>query len=74
MNTNTPIYRHHQQLDELRELRRSVRRDLWQGRILQALVLGMLLTLLGAIVYRTWPVETLEMIQWAESQVSPFKL
>jgi hypothetical protein len=66
-----PIYGSRRRLEDLRELRRTARRDLWQGRVLSFVALVMLLTVLGAILWRTWPVEMLQLLERVEQAAAP---
>lgn len=71
MNSSPPIYGSHRRLEDLRELRRTARRDIWQGRVLSFVALVMLLTVLGAILFRTWPVEMLQLLERVERAAAP---
>ena len=66
-----PIYGTRRRLADLRELRRTARRDLWQGRVLSFVTVVMLLTVLGAILFRTWPVEMLQLMERVEQAAAP---
>lgn len=58
------------QLREMQLLRQQTRRALWQGRVLQVLVLAVLFILLGTILNRTWPVETAEAVEQARAWIT----
>lgn len=62
--------RHRSRLYDIEALHRDTRRALWQGRVLQILMLTLLLGTLSLFVRHTWPVETAAAIEHATAWLS----